>query len=120
MQNYNNATIGYYENAKDNQWQSVSLVSIFNRIRSGSGGLAEKTQQAEKLANGDDDQAYRDFKSQNLTVFTPAGTFSPIRRNANLVQHTGLVVLDYDHNRMEANWQELTILQLDRGIVHDK
>lgn len=85
MQNYYNAIVDYFEDVKKNKGQNVSLASIFNRIKSGS------------LANGDDDQAYRDFKANALTAFTPAGVFSPIRRNVNIQHHTGLIVLDYDH-----------------------
>ena len=78
--------------------------------------LAEAIQQNEKLleyakearahyrkiavatTDADRQKAEHDYKSfkRNLPAVTPSGTFSPARKAEMLVQHSGLVVIDFD------------------------
>ena len=85
-----------YRNSKDTKGVHVSLDSLLERIRSGAKGLDDKTRLANTLAEGNVN-TYRDYKATQL----PAVVFSARmdgkgRKLANAVEHTGLVVVDFD------------------------
>ena len=89
--------VSIYRNTKDTNGITRPLREVHKRIRDGKDGLAEATQTSRRLTLCEDKDAYRDYKAQNLTAFTPAGIFQQGRRKAQyLQQHSSHVVLDID------------------------
>ena len=79
----------------DLEKKEVSLDVLHFYITDGSNNLDQKTVQANRLAQGDED-VYKKFKVQ-LPAISFAGTFSQIPPvNESLLEHSGLVVIDYD------------------------
>ena len=89
------ALFSFYNNTSDVQGRPVALQEVINWIRSGSSGLVEKTEYANKIA--DDAKKYRDWKAKNLPSVTFSGIFLPGKRYAHLIhKHTGRIIIDID------------------------
>lgn len=86
-----------YKNSYDNRGvRTISLDQVYEGIRSGAHGLAEKTQNANRLVHGDK-QVYKDYKESQFPAVTFGGTFKPgVRKGDGLIQHSGYVILDWD------------------------
>lgn len=87
--------LSVYRNAQDTKGAVVSFNSVKHRILSGERGLEKNTKRANILST-EDSETYRKFKAENFPAVTFSGEFS-YRSTTNLVQHSGLLVLDFDH-----------------------
>lgn len=75
----------------------VTLETVGSYIADGRNGLDVKTQRAQRLAEGDE-SVYATYKTTQLPAAVFSGTFSRIpATNNSLVQHSALVVIDYDN-----------------------
>ena len=104
MSNYR---FSVYRNTKDTRGIVVPFESIQRRILSGAKGLAENTKQAEILSVSDKAR-YKEFKEKHFPAVTFGGTFS-YRNTASLVEHSGLLVLDFDNVDIGVAMYELVI-----------
>lgn len=70
---------------------AVSLLEIFNKMT-----CDVFKQQTEKLRSIEDHAAAKKYKATNFDYVTFSGIFSK-RNEANIIQHSNLLVLDFDH-----------------------
>lgn len=71
--------------------ESVSLLEIFNKITSEAFKI-----QTEKLRSIEDKTIAKKYKGAHFDYVTFSGIFSK-RNEANIIQHSNLLVLDFDH-----------------------
>jgi hypothetical protein len=74
--------------------ETIPLRAILERVRDGTYKSAIESVQTIKANGGA--QAYRNAKASSLPAFTAAGHFSG-RANDRLQEHSGVMVLDFDH-----------------------
>ena len=93
---FDNTLVSVFRNTEATRGVVRSLNPVIDRIRSGSGGLDDKTLFCNALANSEKDK-YRSYKAKNLPCVTFSGTFPKGKRKAQyLQQHSGLVPIDID------------------------
>lgn len=93
-------------------YRSVSLRQVYEIITSNP-RLRLLTEQVRRAALEDGPAAYRTLKQQTLPYVTPCGVFS-YRRGSDLVEASGLIVVDIDHLDSPAEARELR-----EALFHD-
>ena len=91
--------ISAYRNSFDNEGIHTTLTAAIKRISQGIYNLDEKTRYCHALAITEP-KAYKKYKEKELPAVTFSGTFPKRkhgRRSANLLSHSGLVILDIDN-----------------------
>ena len=94
-----NRTVSIYKGVTDTKGVVYPIEHVINRIKSGSRGLAKKTQALNKWYT-ENNVKYRERKKE-LPAVTWAGQFPNQyghRIGKHLVQHSGLIVLDVDND----------------------
>lgn len=82
---------------------TVTLVEVYNLITSNAFGV--KTKMLRSINNHNES---RKFKSTNFDFVTFSGIFS-MRSENNLIRHSGLIVLDFDHVHDLSGMKELLL-----------
>ena len=85
-----NSTIGF-ASTKENRLKSTTLSRVCDRISKGDNGLSDKIDALHQLEGN----AYEEAKAR-LPVFTISGVFKGRKTAPNLVEHTGLAIIDFD------------------------
>ena len=85
--------VSVYNGVKDNRGVVVSVSAVLNRIKNGSRELDEKTRIASVLYHTDKEAYTRE--KMKLPAVTWSGSFTR-RKASDLVQHSGLICLDFD------------------------
>lgn len=93
--------------------KSISLLDAYNYI---VGNYAQnRTVELRKLT---DEKNVRRFKSQEFDYCTFSGTFSS-RSDKNLIEHSGLICLDFDHLSQSSNFNGKDGLELLKNALLD-
>ena len=76
--------------------KNLSLKEVVELIRSGEDNLRQQVESARRHLVDGDKETYDRIK-KSLSAVTFAGTFKDTRKNENLGDYSGLIVLDLDH-----------------------
>ena len=74
-------------------YKPLNIVDIYKYITTNT----DAKQATKKLREIKDKNESREFKLLNFRAFTPGGVFNPTRKTSNLISHSGLMVIDFDH-----------------------
>lgn len=92
-------TVSVFKSAGTSQQEYVAwpVDVIPSIVREGRFGLDLATQEARAALSRGDKKQYDRIKARSFMAPTFSGRFLPQRRMDNLVEHSGLIGLDYDH-----------------------
>ncbi len=98
-QNIIASKISFFEEPVTNTrpYKNIRLVDAFRAITSDY--LKEPTQQLRSISEKDEN---RNFKAKHFPYVTFSGTFTQ-RKEKALIQHSGLIAIDFDHVKNVAN-----------------
>lgn len=109
-----NESVYYAGQLRATELQEISLLEIFDAIRTGKNGLREKIQQIRALPTQDERNA---LKPEILPLFCWS-TYKDNRRKNKLLERSHFILLDFDHLNPETRLAELRAAVRDDRRVY--